>query len=203
MLVVMAGRLEEALAGLPAGWVYVVVFLLVFAEDAILVGFLLPGATAAILGGVTASIGHTDLVAMTVIVVVAAIVGDSAGYQVGRHFRVRLLSARLVENRRKRLDEARATLAERGGPAVFLARFVAFLRAMMPFLAGATHMRYQTFLIWNATAGLVWGLSTVSIGYLAGRSYEKVASVFGGATAIAVIVVTIAVWIFYRVRRKA
>jgi membrane-associated protein len=203
MLVVMAGRLQEALAGLPAGWVYVVVFLLVFAEDAILVGFLLPGATAAILGGVTASIGHTELVIMNVIVVVAAIVGDSAGYQVGRHFGVRLLNVRPLEHRRKRLDEAGAMLAERGGPAVFLARFVAFLRAVMPFLAGAAHMRYQTFLSWNATAGLVWGVSMVFIGYLAGQSYEQVASVFGQATAIVVAVVAIAAWIFYRVRRKA
>jgi membrane protein DedA with SNARE-associated domain len=202
MLVDMSARLLDVLSGLPAGWVYAVVFLLVFAEDAVLVGFLLPGETAAILGGVTASVGHTDLTLMIIVVVVAAIGGDSVGYQVGRHYGVRLISRKPLARRRKQIDEARSTLSRRGGPAVFVARFVAFLRAMMPFLAGAAPLRYRTFLAYNAFGGIAWGVSSVLIGYLAGLSFQSVAQVFGTATAIVAAVLIIAALIVYRVRRN-
>jgi membrane-associated protein len=202
MLVHVAGRLFNALAGLPAGWAYAAVFLLVFAEDAVFVGFVLPGETAAILGGVTASIGHTSLAAMTVVVVTAAILGDSTGYEVGRHFGERMLRSRLLVRRGERIERAKRLLAERGGPAVLLGRLVAFLRSMMPFLAGSARMRYGTFLFYNALGGIAWGISSVVIGYVAGLPYKKVAAVFGSATAIAVALIAVAAYVVYRVRRK-
>src|SRR5262245_46012910 len=96
----------DVLTSLPAVWVYTVVCLLVFAECALLLGFLLPGETAAILGGVTASTGHTNLALMIVLVVVAAIVG----YQIGHHYGTRLLNLRPLARRRERVDQARAML---------------------------------------------------------------------------------------------
>src|SRR3954467_13211730 len=119
--------------GLSGTVVYLVVSVLVFAEDALFVGFVIPGETAAVLGGVTASLGHTSVAVMAVAVVVAAILGDSAGYVVGERYGTRLLDLRPLVRRRARIDSARALLARRGGPAVFLGRFVAFLRAVMPF----------------------------------------------------------------------
>jgi membrane protein DedA with SNARE-associated domain len=192
----------DVLTSLPAVWVYAVVFLLVFAEDALLIGFLLPGETAAILGGVTASTGHTNLALMIVLVVVAAIVGDSVGYQIGHHYGTRLLDLRPLARRRERVDRARAMLARRGGPAVFLGRFVAFLRAMMPFLSGTAHMRYRTFLAYNALGGVTWGVAVVLIGYLAGLSYQRVARVFGEGAAITVALLAVIALIIYRVRRR-
>jgi len=73
-----------------------------------------------------------------------------------------------------RIDAARAVLARRGGRAVFLGRFVAFLRAVMPFLAGTSHMRYWRFLAYNAAGGLVWGIGCVLLDYLAGNSYAAI-----------------------------
>ena len=122
--------------------VYLVVAALVFAEDAIFLGFVIPGETAAVLGGVTASLGHTTLVTMMVVVVAAAILGDSVGYLIGDRFGVRVLDLPPLARRRERIDSARDLLARRGGLAVFLGRFVAFLRAVIPFLAGIAHMRY-------------------------------------------------------------
>ena len=86
----MSGLLESVLTASPA-LVYVVVTALVFAEDAMFVGFLVPGETAAILGGVAASRGTVSLIGMIVAVVLAAIVGDSVGYEVGRHAGPRML----------------------------------------------------------------------------------------------------------------
>jgi membrane-associated protein len=194
--------LLDRLTNLPAGLVYAVVGLLVFAEDALFIGFVLPGETAAIIGGVTASTGHTRLAVMIVIVVVAAILGDSVGYEVGRRYGVRLLDVRPVARRRERLDKAREFLARRGGPAVFLGRWLAFFRATMPFLAGSAHMRYRTFLLYNAAGGIAWGIAVVLLGFLAGVSYRQVARTFGEVTAVIVAVLLIAGIVIYRVRRR-
>ncbi len=193
--------LVDRLTHLPAGWVYLAVALLVFAEDALFVGFVLPGETAAILGGVTASTGHTNLAVMLALVVLAAIAGDSVGYEIGHRYGVRLLDLRPLARRRERVDAARALLARRGGPAVFLGRFVAFLRATMPFLAGTAHMRYRVFLAYNAAGGLAWGVAVVLIGYLAGAAYQTVASRFGEVAAIVVAAIAVTALVVYRIRR--
>lgn len=194
--------LLDRLTQLPAGLVYLIVAALVFAEDALLIGFLLPGETAAVIGGVTASTGHTSLPVMMAVVVIAAILGDSAGYEIGFRYGVRLLAVRPLARRRERLDRARAFLAERGGPAVFLGRFIAFFRATMPFLSGSAHMRYRTFLAYNAAGGLVWGIASVLAGYLAGAAYQRVAARFGEITAIAVAAIALIAWAVFHFRRR-
>src|SRR5690348_14012055 len=149
----MTGFLDQILHLSPV-WAYLVVGLLVFAEDAVFVGFAVPGETAAVLGGVATSIGHASLPVMIVVVVVAAIVGDTVGYEVGRHFfGPKVLGMGLLRKRRGAIDRSMDFLRRRGGIAVFLGRFTAFFRAMMPALAGASRMRYGTFLMWNAAGG--------------------------------------------------
>ena len=193
--------LVDRLSGLPAPWVYVLVFALVFAEDAVFVGFLLPGETAAIVGGVTASTHHTNVYVMSGVVVAAAISGDSVGYEVGKRYGIRVLEVRPLAKRRERVDRARAFLARHGGPAVFLARFVAFFRAMMPFLSGVAHMRYRQFLAYNAVGGVVWGIGNVLLGYVAGAAYQRVAARFGEITAIVVAAIAIVALVVFQIRR--
>jgi membrane-associated protein len=195
-------RLTDWLLGLHGFAVYGLVGLLVFAEDALFVGFALPGETAAVLGGVDASLGHASLPVVMAVVVGAAIIGDSVGYEVGRHLGPRILRSRLLVRRGQRIDAAREQLARRGGGAVFFGRFVAFFRATMPALAGIAGMRYPKFLAFNAAGGLVWGIGVVLLGYLAGNSYSTVEKTFGRSTALialAVIAIAVVVW---RVRRR-
>jgi membrane protein DedA with SNARE-associated domain len=194
-------RLTDWLLGLHGLPVYALVGLLVFAEDALFVGFVLPGETAAILGGVAASLGHASLPLMLVVVIGAAILGDTVGYEVGRHLGPRILRARPLRRRAERLDAARKQLAERGGTAVFLGRFVAFFRATMPALAGTSGMRYLKFLAYNAAGGIVWGTSAVLVGYLAGHSYAKVEKTFGRATALIVLAIVLIGIVLWRIRR--
>ena len=189
-----------SLHGLP---VYGLVGLLVFAEDALFVGFVLPGETAAVLGGVAASRGHATLPAMLAVVVGAAIIGDTIGYEIGRHLGPRILRSRVLKNRGERLDAAREQLARRGGAAVFLGRFVAFLRATMPALAGTAGMPYPRFLAFNAAGGLVWGSAVVLLGYLAGNSYATIEKTFGRATALTVLAVVVVAVVVWRVRRRS
>jgi membrane-associated protein len=191
----------DSLLSLHGLVVYLIVGLLVFAEDALFVGFVLPGETAAILGGVATSRGHVSLTVMCIVVVVAAIVGDSVGYEIGARYGTRLLSLRVLRRRAARIDTARAILARRGGPAVFLGRFVAFLRAVMPFLAGSAHMRYGRFLAYNAAGGLLWGIGAVLLGYLAGNSYASIEKTFGRAAALTVAALVVIGLIVWRIRR--
>jgi membrane-associated protein len=200
----VSGLLESVLTASPA-LVYVVVTALAFAEDAIFVGFLVPGETAAILGGVAASHGTVGLTGMIVAVVLAAIVGDSVGYEVGRYAGPRMLRTRMLDRHRDRIDGARSLLARRGSIAVFLGRSIAFFRAVMPALAGTALMPYRRFLVANAAGGIVWGVATVLLGYLAGNSYQRVEQAFGRGAAIAiaaVVLLAIGAWALRRRRSE-
>ena len=98
----MTGFLDQIL-GAPAWAVLAAVALLVFVEDALFVGFVIPGETAALLGGVAAQRGHVPLAAVIVTVVIAAVAGDSVGYEVGRHLGPRILQLPILAKRRARL----------------------------------------------------------------------------------------------------
>ena len=185
---------------------YIVCGLLVFGEAAVLLGFVIPGETAALIGGVLASLHHVNLVVMIVVIIVCAIVGDSVGYEVGK-----LLGPWLVEHRPLRgqpgVRRGQDLLARRGGPAVFLGRWLALARALVPGLAGMSGMRYRTFLAYNAAGGIAWGATFVLIGYAAGTSYAAVAKTVGVyslsilGTLVAVVVVIVIVR-HRRARRK-
>ena len=195
----MSGLLDQLL-NQPAWLLLLLVGLIVFAEDALFVGFVIPGETAAILAGVAANRGHVSLSAVIAVVVVAAVVGDSVGYEVGRHLGPRLLRLPLLRKRGDRIQGAQDFLARRGGGAVFLGRWVAFFRAVMPALAGTARMPYPKFLAFNAAGGIVWGVVVVMVGYIAGASYAKVEAVLGRDVAIVVAVLVVIGLVVWRVR---
>lgn len=181
----------------PPWAVFGLIGLIVFAEDALFVGFVLPGETVAVLGGVAAKLGHVPLWGVLLTVIAAAIAGDSVGYQIGRHFGPRVLGLRILDKRRARLEQAEDFLARRGGAAVFLGRWVAFFRAVMPALAGTAKMPYPTFLVFNAAGGIAWGATVVLVGYAAGASYATVEKALGRGTALialGIVLVALAIW---------
>jgi membrane-associated protein len=196
----VTGLLDRLLA-VHGPLLYVLVGAVVFVEDALFVGFVVPGETAAVLGGVAASLGGASLPVMMATVVAAAIVGDSVGYEVGRRLGPRLTESRMLRGRRERLERAQDFLARRGGAAVFLGRFVAFFRAVMPALAGTAGMRYPRFLAYNAAGGIVWGVGFVLLGDLAGNSYAAIERTVGRGLAIGVAVVVVVALVVWRVRR--
>ncbi|AXG81468.1 DedA family protein [Streptomyces paludis] len=175
------------LSGLSGPLVYAVVGAIVFCEDALFFGFVLPGETAAILGGVLAGQGEVSVWWITVVVVFAAVLGDSTGYAVTHHFGDRILTTRVLRRRQDRIDRARRMIGERGAAAVFLARFIAFLRALMPALAGLSDMPYRRFLLFNALGGLCWGVSCTALGYFAGAAFTRIESKVGMVAALALL----------------
>lgn len=193
---------DPILHAVPPPLAYVLIGALVMAEAALFVGFVLPGETAVLLGGALASTGRLSVVALGVVVVVAAIVGDSIGYEVGRRFGPRLLELRLLARHRRRLDALTGRLRDRGGPTVVLGRFTAFLRAVTPALCGMSGMPYRRFLAWNAAGGLLWGVAVVLAGYLAGQSYQLVERGLGGVGAALLAVFVVVVLVVWRRTRE-
>jgi membrane-associated protein len=194
--------LADWLLGLGGVTVLAVVGALVFLEDAVFVGFVVPGETAAVVGGVAASYGRVPLPAVIAVVVAAAIIGDSVGYEVGKQVGTRLVATRFLRKRSGRIDAASDLLARRGGSAVFFGRFIAFFRAVMPALAGTARMPYRRFLAFNAIGGLVWGVTFVVLGFLAGSSYEQVARSAGRGAAVAVLCIVLVALVIWRVRKQ-
>lgn len=195
-------HLLDGILGLHPALILTVAALLVFAEDAIFIGFVVPGETAAVLAGVGAGIGHVPLPLAIVVVVLAAIIGDSVGYEVGRlFFGPRVLNSRLLAPHRAQVFRAQDFLRRRGGLAVFLGRFTAFFRAMMPALAGAAEMPYRRFLLWNATGGIVWGTGFVLLGFAAGASYHQVEKQVGRGVAVVLALIVVSALVVWRVRR--
>ncbi|HVA06232.1 MAG TPA: DedA family protein [Acidimicrobiales bacterium] len=194
----MIARLLNPILSLHGWEAYMLVGLLVFAEASIMLGFVFPGETAAILGGVLASRGHVNIAALIAVVVICAIAGDSVGYLVGQRWGTRLLETRLLRRRHSVMDRLLHQLNRRSKSAVFLARFTAFLRAVVPGLAGMSSMRYRTFLAANIAGGVVWGIGFCLLGYFVGSAYTKVEHYSGiasdvllGLLAVAIVVIII------------
>jgi membrane protein DedA with SNARE-associated domain len=190
------GPLLNHILNLSPVWLLSVAAMLVFLEDAVFIGFVLPGETAAVLAGVGSNAQGVPLVVPVVVIVLAAILGDSVGYEIGKRYFARFLDSKPLAKYRTRIDGAQEVLKERGGVAVFLARFQAFLRAIMPALAGVSGMPYRTFLAWNALGGIAWGTTFVTLGFVLGKSAEKIAKTaglyaLGGVAAVAVIALVV------------
>lgn len=186
--------------------VYLLVFLVPALEASIFVGFVLPGETAVLLGGVLAYEHRVTLTGVLIAAIAGAILGDSIGYLVGRRFGASLQQSRpgrIVGERRWRASED--FLRRRGGPSVFLGRWTALLRALVPAAAGMAKLPYRTFLLWNVAGGLAWATAIAVAGYAAGSAYRRIEHYLGpGAFVIlAVLVIGFVVRHFVLERRHA
>jgi undecaprenyl-diphosphatase len=197
--------LDNVLTSVPTWVVYLAVFGFPFLEASVFLGFVFPGETALVLGGFLASQGRLSVGVVIALAIVGAITGDAVGYAVGRRFGPGLQSSRLgrvVGDKRWRSSEA--FLLRRGGPAVFVGRFTAVLRALVPSAAGMAKLPYRTFALWNALGGSAWATGFVLVGYLAGESYKKVASYLGqGALALTAAIIVLAVVVHFVRKRRA
>lgn len=184
--------LLQKIQDLPGTLVYVLVGGLVFGEAALFIGFVLPGETAVLIAGVVASKGHVNVVSICALVVAAAIAGDSVGYLIGRLYGDRLLTLPLLRTRREAIDRAMEGLRRRGPLYVFVGRFTAFLRAVMPGLAGMSRLHYRRFLIANVAGAVLWGIGYTLLGYFAGTALNSIERA-SGWVGIGVLVVVIAI----------
>lgn len=202
----MLEQFSALVNGLPPAMIYFVIAALVFAEAALFVGFVFPGETAVVVGGVLASQHVLSLPLLLVIAVIAAVVGDSVGYEIGRKYGARLLDVRVMRKHRAKVAGAQDLIRRRGAFAVFIGRFTALLRALMPALAGSSRLPYPKFLVFNFVGGVTWVVTFTLGGYFAGAAFEHAAKLAGRGLAIGLAVaavVALAVWSVRRRRREA
>src|SRR3984885_14986627 len=162
------GSIAAGIAQLTGWPAYLLVAALVFGETAVFLGFVLPGEAAVVLGGVLASRGQVSIVPLTVIVVVAAILGPLVGYEIGRRMGDRLFASRAPQRIPGGVTRARSTLQARGGLGVLIGRFVAILRAGVPAAAGGAPGRYRTFLFYGGGGGTGLAPLTAALVLVAG-----------------------------------
>ena len=178
----MVSQALTALLSLSGPWAYLAVGLLAFGESAAFIGLVLPGETALVFGGVLAGHGTVGLPQMMTVAAVAAILGDSFGYQLGMTFGPPLRISRpgtwIGETR---WTKAERYLERRGGAAVFWGRWVGLLRALVPTLAGMGRLPYRTFLPWNVAGGISWAGTMVGLGYIFAGSVDAIVRVVAGA----------------------
>lgn len=177
---------------LPPAVALLLVFALPALEASAFLGFVVPGEIGVPLGGVLANQGKLPLWAVLVAGIAGAIIGDSIGYAVGKRYGQTLLSK--IPNRilkQEHLDRATESIRRNGGKAVFVGRFTAALRVLVPGLSGMSRVPYRTFAAWNITGGVLWAGGFVLLGYAAGSQYQWVAhnaTLFGlGLLAIVVL----------------
>jgi membrane protein DedA with SNARE-associated domain/uncharacterized integral membrane protein len=157
-------------------WSYLVIFIAAFLESAAFMGFIVPGETIVILSGFLASQGYLRLGNCIPIIAVGAVLGDTAGYFLGRiigrgyferHNRLLLL-------KEKHIRKAEEYFRKHGGKTVFIGRFIGFLRAMGPFAAGMSRMRYRSFFIYDVAGGTLWAATFTLLGYFFGESWQLI-----------------------------
>jgi undecaprenyl-diphosphatase len=198
----IAERLVE-IAWSLGHWAYAFVFVVAALEASAFIGLVVPGETLTVAAGFLASAGALDLAPTIVAAALGAIAGDSIGYEMGR----RLGRAWLVRHGARfgfgesRLARIEARFARYGGATIFLARFVGFVRAFAPFVAGAARMPYRQFLFFNVAGAGAWACVFVLVGYFVGESWW-IAERWVGRVGLIAAVVVIAAALFWLLRLR-
>jgi membrane-associated protein len=199
----MSGLVEHILR-LPTWIALLIVFAMPALEASTFLGFIFPGEIACLLGGVLAFESKVSLAVVIVAAVAGAVVGDSVGFAIGYRYGDALLSkvpSRFLKP--EHVVRTKELIVRLGGRAVFVGRFAAALRALVPGFAGVSKMRYRTFLVWNVAGGTIWATAVVIAGYLAGNAWHRAASDISliGWCVLGLVVVMAVVW-WVRRRRQ-
>lgn len=151
-------------------WTYIILFWVVFAETGIIVLSFLPGDSLLFVIGALSAEGHLNLIFSIIILSLAAILGDTINYYIGKYIGPKIFSKEDSKLFNKRhLIEAHNFYEKYGGKTIILARFIPILRAFAPFVAGIGTMPYKKFLSYNIIGGMLWVLIVTTIGYFFGN----------------------------------
>ncbi|MEV1145659.1 DedA family protein [Micromonospora sp. NPDC049799] len=183
-------ELVNSLQQLPSLLVLLVAALIVAGETAVIFGLLVPGEATLLLVGFLTYTGALRLGPALLVMILAAVTGDTLAFRAGRRYGPRLRASRLgVRVGGERWSRADAMLNRLGGRGVFTARWVAFARTLVPRLAGAAGMPYRRFLPWNVAGVVTWVGASVLAGNLAGESYETFSRLLGRASGAVLLLV--------------
>jgi membrane-associated protein len=154
---------------------YFVLVVIVFTETGLLVGFFLPGDSLLITAGLVAATGHLNIWALNVLLIVAAVTGDSVGYAIGWRAGPRLFTRpKSMLFNPSHIERTRAFYARHGAKTIVIARFVPIIRTFAPVVAGVGQMEYRRFVLYNIAGGVAWVTSMTWAGYLLGQAVPNI-----------------------------
>ena len=176
--------------------------LAIMLETSLFVGLIVPGDTVVLVAS-TGVLDIGDFFFLLGCVLLGSLVGESFGFWIGRLFgkriRVSRIGQRIGEKNWKLAD---AFIESRGGLAVAISRFLPVLHSLVPVVAGASTMRYRTFIRWTLAACTVWASAYVAVGYFAHTSYDQIGAnlKFGGFIFIGIILIFVTIVHFAKKR---
>lgn len=159
----------ERIVAFAGAWTYVVLFVIIFVETGLVVMPFLPGDSLLFAVGALAGGGFLDIWIAYVVMLVAAILGDTVNYSIGRFAGMKLFAR--ADSRvfnRAHLAKTEAFYVKHGGKTIILARFVPIVRTFAPFVAGVARMHYSTFILFNVTGAFLWVTALLFAGYFFG-----------------------------------
>jgi membrane-associated protein len=184
---------------------YVLLVAIVFAETGLLIGCFLPGDSLLITAGLLAAAGHLNIWWINVLLMAAAIIGDSVGYAIGARLGPRIFTREksLLFNP-KHVVRTQHFYEKYGPKTIVIARFVPIIRTFAPVLAGVGMMRYRRFLTYNVLGGLGWVASMSWAGYLLGHTVPNISKHMHLLVIVIIVLSCIPIAVeIYRERRKA
>ena len=202
----MEERILEFVVPLLREYGYVALFAVTFLETSAFLGIVAPGETVIVLAGFAAYRDVLDPWLVGGISFVGAVLGDQAGYAIGRRFGKGFLLryGKYVFFGPDRLKATEGYYAKHGGKTVFFGRFMSILRSFGPVVAGASEMSYGSFLLWSVASCIVWATTFTVVGYLFGASWEVISGWIGwGGAAAFVGGIVLVVWFLARKRAHA
>ena len=181
-------------------WTYAILFLIIFMETGFVVTPFLPGDSLLFAAGTLAPLSDLNIWLIIVLLIIAAIAGDTVNYWIGHYLGERAYNIKWIK--KEYLDRTHAFFQKHGGKTIFLARFVPIVRTIAPFVAGMGKMSYGYFFSYNVFGGIVWVVLFTLLGYFFGnlefvkKNFELV------IIAIILISVVPAVWEALKARRE-
>ena len=150
--------------------VYAILFLIVFCETGLVFLPFLPGDSLIFASGTFAAIGQMNFPLLLLILILAAILGDTINYEIGKHFGKKILNNKKFKLvKEENLEKADNLIKKYGGAAVFIARFMPIIRTIVPFVVGMGRLQYRKFIKYNAIGAVTWVTLFLTIGYLFGN----------------------------------
>ena len=156
-------------------WATVGLILIIFAETGLLIGFFLPGDSLLFTGGILASQGNLNIAVIAIGCFLAAVIGDQVGYTIGHRAGPPLFrrpDSRIFKQRY--VDRTKEFFDKHGPKTILLARFVPVVRTFAPIVAGASNMKYRTFITYNLMGGFIWSFGVTLLGYGLGSRFPKI-----------------------------